>query len=198
MYWPKRVTYQFEGAEVRGMLAAIDYNHHCNRNVAESDGIKRVHRKHQNRSNRWSVAYTKENKDYSYLPTLIEMCLEVAASNAKPADRAANPSFNPKELEPTVCGVPPSTKQLFTNHVSRKVKRRPDAVAPRCTLQAHSAASQSTSSKLVHADTTRSSTFKTVQTTAVRRTAFKPNFIVTSQRASAKAANDALCNPKSL
>ncbi len=124
MYWPKRVTYGFESAEVRGYLAAIDYNHHCQRKIAmKPDGTPRLHRKYQPRSARWSVAYERVPKNYSYLPSLIEMSLQMAAGNVKVAQRAENASYNPKEIAPTLAGVPPSSSSLAAAHFSRLTKK---------------------------------------------------------------------------
>jgi hypothetical protein len=120
MYWPKRVTYAFESAEVRGYMAAIDHNHHCQRTIAtKADGTPRLHRKYQPRSARWSVAYARIPKNYSYLPTLIDMCIEVAAGNVKVSGRAERPSYNPMEIAPTLAGVPPESSVLASSHFSR-------------------------------------------------------------------------------
>ena len=118
-YWPKRVSYRFEGAEVRGMVATIDHNHHIHRGyLCNQDGERRRHRVFQQRSGRFDIKDVKEPKSYSYECRILGLVMQLAMG-AEVSARAKCASYDPVALAPTIGGIPPSTADLVNSHISR-------------------------------------------------------------------------------
>ena len=67
------------------MLAILDHNHHIQRGYRESvAGEKQYHRVWRRRSRRWDVVPKKIEKNYSYIPELINNICSFRAQQDQP------------------------------------------------------------------------------------------------------------------
>ncbi|CAB3982210.1 Hypothetical predicted protein [Paramuricea clavata] len=69
MYAPKRCGFSYQGTVARSLLAAIDHNHHLNREKARNAKGEIVFSpRWSKRAKRWKLVIVKEAKDYAYMP----------------------------------------------------------------------------------------------------------------------------------
>ena len=73
-------------------------------------------RKYNKNSKRWTVYPYKKDKEYSYIPGLMNDIVEAYESKTKFTITCSDP----KLLSPTIAPVPPpETKKLVADHISR-------------------------------------------------------------------------------
>ena len=105
----------------RCLLAVLDHNFHLFRKTIDGK-FKKLYSK---RSGNWRVEAVKEDKCYSYWPTLIAEILCKRAEDTETAARHVTVSpTNPQHLAPTIATrEPPATEDLVAARLSRFKKQ---------------------------------------------------------------------------
>ena len=122
MYAAKRQSYTFVGYRLRNQLAALDFNHHRNRDVATTaDGRPRMERKFSKRSKQWCAVKVLKPKEYHYIEQLFLKIFDMRAkSTGGVSQRIGILEEDPIRIAPNISAIPPpSVQSLVEAHQSR-------------------------------------------------------------------------------
>jgi len=115
-YASKRIPYRFSAYEARNQVAALDYSHNKDREYkVDKNGAFIWKRKYNKSSKRWTVYKKKKDKEYSYIPMIMN-----DVKSAYNSRKSFETGFNPALISPTIAPIPPpDTIELAEKHCSR-------------------------------------------------------------------------------
>ncbi|CAG2231030.1 unnamed protein product [Mytilus edulis] len=128
-YASKRHSFNPVSYRARNLLAALDNNAHCQRQMmVNKDGSTRYQRYYSKTGIQWSVYAKKEDKEYHHVPTIIKTIVEnrlqdPVGMNRKVLLDVNDPRRVSAVLAPT---LPPSTADLVAQKISRFNKEDPE------------------------------------------------------------------------
>ncbi|XP_071141350.1 uncharacterized protein [Mytilus edulis] len=128
-YASKRHSFNPVSYRARNLLAALDNNAHCQRQMmVNKDGSTRYQRYYSKTGIQWSVYAKREDKDYHHVPTIIKTIVEnrlqdPVGMNRKVLLDVNDPRRVSAVLAPT---LPPSTADLVAQKISRFNKEDPE------------------------------------------------------------------------
>ena len=119
-YAPKRMSFDHQYYKDRMYLAGMDHNMHLFRNYAcSSKGDKLYVRKYSKRSKKWRPQPLKEAKTYPHIRPLLASIVNRRINHTEKVRKFAPQVNHPKQISQTLGGIPPATKDLVKEHISR-------------------------------------------------------------------------------